>query len=316
MTTADGTPKKRKRRDTSRKATAPRGNPGIAPTAHYTAQAWVREGFPNADLFDTWTGRGLYGATEIVRTIAQPLLPAVLRHAQEYLFVRHYVYEERLRQLAPDFVLEIGAGLSPRGLTFARERPQMTYVEADLPHMVEEKRRRIQQASIPANYHLAIIDLLGNGLALPVTPRAGQRVLVITEGVTDYLSMEEKSVAWTNLSSFLRDCGGGHYLCEIHPVSQYADSPRVAQLAMRIIGTLVGGLSFEGRIFQQPEDAIAFLQQCGFDDATVLDTERLNPSRHHPPMQHCHWLLVEARVGAVAGTRRPPLRGAIKSPPS
>ena len=145
---------------------------------------------------------------------------------------------------------------------------------------------------------------MGNGLALPVTPGAGQRVLAITEGVTDYLSMEEKSVAWTNLSSFLRDCGGGHYLCEIHPVSQYADSPWVAQLAMQIIGRLAGGLSFEGRLFQRPEDALAFLQHCGFDDAAVLDVTRLNRSRHHPPMPHCHWLLVEATVGAVAGTRR------------
>ena len=220
------------------------------------------------------------------------------------MFIRHHVYEERLRQLAPDFVLEVGAGLSPRGLTFARERPQMTYVEADLPHMVEEKRRRLQHTSLPANYHLATIDLLGNGLALPVTPHAGQRVLAITEGVTDYLSMEEKSVAWKNISSFLRDAGGGHYLCEIHPVSQYADSPRVARFAMRTIGALVGGLSFEGRIFARPEDALAFLQQCGFDDATVLDAAPLNRSRHHPPMRHCHWLLVEATVGAVAHRSR------------
>jgi hypothetical protein len=103
-------------------------------------------------------------------------------------------------------------------------------------------------------------------------------------------------VAWKNLSSFLRDSGGGHYLCEIHPVSQYADSPGVAQFAMRAIGTLVGGLSFEGRIFERPEDALALLQRCGFDDAKVLDTTALNRSRHHPPMRHCHWLLMEATV--------------------
>lgn len=250
----------------------------------------------------------LYGLAEIARTIATPLLPDVIRYAQEYLVVRHYVYEERLRQLAPDFVLEVGAGLSPRGLTVAREWPQLTYVEADLPQMVEEKRRRLDQTSIPANYHLTTIDLLGTGLALPVQPHAGQRVLAITEGVTDYLSMEEKVVAWRNLSSFLRDCGGGTYLCEIHPVSQYADSPGVAQFAMRTIGALVGGLPFEGRIFECPEDAMAVLQQCGFEDATVLDAARLNHSRHHPPMQHCHWLLVEATVCADTGKRHSPSR--------
>jgi len=285
-------------RPRSAAAATRRGNPGIAPTAHYTAQAWVRDGFPNADLFDTWTGRALYGLSELATTVARPLLPDVLRHAQEYLFIRHHVYEERLRQLAPDFVLEIGAGLSPRGLTVARARPEMVYVEADLPHMVEEKRRRLQRTTLPPNYHLITIDLLGKGLALPVTPAAGQRVLAITEGVTDYLSMEEKTVAWNNLSSFLRACGGGHYLCEIHPVSQHADFPWTAQFAMRAIGTLVGGLSFDGRLFERPEDALAALRRCGFDAARVLDADRLNRSRHRPPMQHCHWLLVEASVGA------------------
>jgi len=280
------------------RAPARRGNAGIAPTAHYTAQAWVREGFPNADLFDTWMGRALYGVAEAARSIAGPLLPGVMRHAQEYLFIRHHVYEERLRQLAPDFVLEVGAGLSPRGLTCTRERPQMIYTEADLPDMVQEKRRRFEQTSLPANYYLTTIDLLGDALVLPVNPREGQRVLAITEGVTDYLSMEEKAVAWKNLSTFLRDAGGGTYLCEIHPMSQHADSPWVAQVAMRTIGALVGGLSFEGRLFECPEDATALMQQCGFDEAYVLDAASLNRSRHHPPMQHCHWLLVEATVGA------------------
>lgn len=299
---------KRRRRDRPPSATvragatkARHGNPRIAPTAHYTAQAWVREGFPNAELFDTWTGRALYGLAEIATTVAQPLLPDVLRYAQQYLFIRHHVYEERLRQLAPDFVLEIGAGLSPRGLTFARAQPRMVYVEADLPHMVEEKRRRLQHTTLPTNYHLTTIDLLGKDLALPVTPSAGQRVLAITEGVTDYLSMDEKTAAWKNLSSFLRNAGGGHYLCEIHPVSQHVDYPRIAQLAMQSIGTLVGGLSFEGRLFERPEDALAALQRCGFDAARVLDASRLNRSRHRPPMQHCHWLLVEATVGTGVG---------------
>lgn len=264
----------------------------------------MRDRFPNAELFDTWTGRVLFGAAETARSLFGPLLPPVLRHAQEYLFVRHHVYEERLRQLAPDFVLEVGAGLSPRGITVARDRPTLTYVEADLPHMVEEKRRRLRATALPPNYYLAPIDLLGAGLSTPVVPRREQRVLAITEGVTDYLSMEEKAVAWRNLSAFLRAAGGGHYLCEIHPASLHAEYPRVARLGMRAIGAVAGGLSFEGRIFRNPEDALALLRDSGFDDAAVLDAARLNRSRHRPPMRYCHWLLVEAWVRTRAGRAR------------
>ncbi|MEW6776262.1 MAG: hypothetical protein AB1405_08210 [Bdellovibrionota bacterium] len=271
-----------------------RGNPRIAPTAHYTAQAWVKDGFPNAELFDTLTGRTLYRIVRATTTLWGPLLPDHIRYHEQYLFIRHHVYEERLRQVNPDFVLEVGAGLSPRGLTFARERPGMTYVEADLPHMVAEKRRRLGNTSLPPNYHLTTIDLLGNGLGLSIKPKQGQKLLAITEGVTDYLTMEEKKAAWRNLSSFLREGGGGTYLCEIHPFSQFVSYRGLSKIYMTTIGTLVGGLSFNGRIFERPEDATALLCNSGFDDAKVLDTARLNTSRHHPAMDKCPWLLVEA----------------------
>jgi hypothetical protein len=41
-----------------------RGNRRVAPTAHFTAQAWVAAGFPNAELFDTLEGRLLFGSTQ------------------------------------------------------------------------------------------------------------------------------------------------------------------------------------------------------------------------------------------------------------
>lgn len=274
-----------------------RGNPRIAPTAHFTAQAWVRERFPNAHYFDTLTGRFLFGGTRVVFGVAGPLAPPPLRYHHQYLFIRHHVFEQRLRELQPDYVLEIGAGLSPRGLSFCQARPELTYVELDLPHMVAAKRKHLSRASLPPNYHLGSVDLLADSFAadVPVRPEPGARIVVITEGVIDYLDMSEKRIALGNVARFVADHGGGHYLLEQHPRELYADWDRGARFFLGLLGLLVGR-SFRDRLFARSDDALAFLGDCGFADAQVLDSAALNQSRHRPPMDLCPWLLVEATI--------------------
>lgn len=278
----------------------PRGNPRIAPTAHFTAQAWVREQFPNSALFDTRTGRVLFGGTRLLLGVAGPVLAPPLRHHHQYLFIRHHVFEQRLRELAPDYVLEIGAGLSPRGLTFAEQRSDLTYVEVDLPHMVEAKRACLRGRRLPPNYHLTSVDLLADSFAaaVPVLPRPGDRIVVITEGVIDYLDMNEKRVAWRNIAGFLAAHGGGHYLLELHPRELYARWDRGARFFLSMLGVLVGR-SFRHRLFETLDDALAMLRDCGFSDAAALDAAALNRTRHRPPMNVCPWLLVEANGSAT-----------------
>ena len=275
------------------------GNARIAPTAHYTAQAWVRAGFPNSRIFDTPTGRTMFNASQTLRRLGGPLLPPIIRHESEHLFVRHFVHEERLRQLAPDYVLEVGAGLSPRGLTFASNNPELTYVEADLPGMVAAKRDRLKKAgvSLPPNYHLGTADLLGSDLlgSLPVAPKKKQRVVVVTEGVADYLNMDEKRIAFTNIAGVLRAAGGGSYQAECYTRDRFVRYRSISKLFTSALGLLVGA-SFEDRLFDSAPQALEFLRGCGFDEVEVLDSEALNPGPFRPPMDICPWQLLEARV--------------------
>lgn len=274
------------------------GNPRIAPTAHFTAQAWVREKFPNAHHFDTRTGRTLFDGTGVALAVIGRFVPPMVRFHREYLFIRHHAFEARLRELEPDFVLEVGAGLSPRGLTFSRENPDLTYIEVDLPKMVQAKRACLGGVELPDNYHLASVDLLGTDFTagLPARPEPGQRIVVITEGVTDYLNMDEKRIAWSNLSGFLRDFGGGSYLFEIHPRELHAKHKNGAFVLTSLLGLLTGQ-RFGDRIFDRIEDALDMVRASGFDEAIIHDLERLNKSRHRPPMHECPWALVEATVG-------------------
>ncbi|HVU02151.1 MAG TPA: class I SAM-dependent methyltransferase [Polyangiaceae bacterium] len=272
------------------------GNPRIAPTAHFTAQAWVRAGFENAALFDTLEGRLLYGSASRflgLLSFGSPLL----QHYLDYLHVRHAAFESRLRALAPDAIVEIGAGLSPRGLSFCRRNPNLVYLEADLPAMVREKERALASVMRPSNYHLTTVDLLDGPLEeqLPRVVERGMRVVVVTEGVVDYLDMGEKRRAFSAIASFLRSHGGGTYLFEAHARELFVEDVRFARVFTALLGTLVGR-NFEGRIFETVDDARRAVVESGFDTAAVLDIEALNDTSKRPPLRHCRYRLLEAVI--------------------
>jgi O-methyltransferase involved in polyketide biosynthesis len=116
-------------------------------------------------------------------------------------------------------VLDIGAGLTPRGLTTTAANPGKTYVELDLPVTIEMKSSIIQTleerglAHKPDNLHLEA----GNGLDADAVHRAashfdpGKPVAVTTEGVLHYLPNEEKAILAGNIRAVLQTHSGVWY---------------------------------------------------------------------------------------------------------
>lgn len=256
----------------------------------------MQEGFPNAEYFDTRTGRLLFGALHGAAGRLRKILPSLSWHEQ-FLYIRHHAYEARLAAIAPDYVLEVGAGLSPRGLTLSQANPNLVYVEVDLPHMVTAKRSRLARARLPHGYHLHAGDILSPGFAesLPVLPARGDRVVVLTEGLTDYLTMEQKRRAWSSLAEVLMRAGGGTYLFEVYTKRALERYPLSTGLALEALSLLIGA-RMDQRLFRDASEAIELVRSVGFDSATVLSLDALNPSRHRPPMSHCYFDLVEASV--------------------
>ncbi len=277
--------------------TEAKGNPRIAPTAYFTAQAWVAAGFENAELFSTPQGRLMYGAAERIVPLLRRARPE-MRHQIDYLWVRHSVYETRLEELKPGTVVEIGAGLSPRGLTFARRNPDLLYIEGDLPHMVEAKRRALSGTRLPPNYLLAPVDLLEPGFAamLPAKPVPGRPLAVITEGVTDYLDFGQKRLAFENIARLIGKHGSGRYLFEVHARELFGNVSGVARFLTGALG-LVVGTRFDDRLFESVRAAQEFVRNCGFDSAGVMDLAHLNRSPVKPPLGHCPYRLIEAGIG-------------------
>lgn len=272
------------------------GNPRIGVTAYYTSHAWVEAGFDRAELFETRLGRWLFRTGAGARRALGLLAPAAGRY-HEQLFVRHHAFEERLRQRRPTCVVEIGAGLSPRGIAFSAADPSLLYVEADLPIMVAAKRSRLSGVTLPPNYHLGAADLLAADFleSLPARPRPGDRVVAVTEGVTVYLKMREKRRAFENIAALLAASGGGTYLLEIYARELFASYPFLSRAFVLGLGRLVRR-SFEDQLFERLEDACRFLEASGFHRAEPLDLAALNTSPYQPPLEFCPYRLVEAVV--------------------
>src|SRR5690606_12221456 len=106
----------------------------IAPTAEFTAAVWAELGLENAEHFVTPRGARLLRAYS---RAAEPLLRRVGDGPSlvEYLEYRHRAIDQELEAIGPDRILECAAGLSRRGLTFAKRG--VPVLELDLPHMVE-----------------------------------------------------------------------------------------------------------------------------------------------------------------------------------
>ena len=268
----------------------------ISPTAYFTAQAWHKEGFPNAELFDTRTGRLLFGTAMRALALLARHAPSLAWHEQ-FLYIRHYAYEERLRQLAPDFIIEVGAGLSPRGLTFSSANPRMVYVEVDLPNLVAEKRRRLSRADVPRNFHLYSGDVLREGFfeSLPVRPDRGMHVVVVSEGVADYFDRAQKRRAWASIATFLSQYENGRYLFEAYTRERLRKYPVTASVALAGLSALVGR-PMERQLLSNAEEVVDLACSAGFGRIETLDLATLNVSRHQPPLDYRHFDLFEARV--------------------
>lgn len=171
----------------------------IAPTAHYTAYAWYRLGFPYADRFATAEGAALFWSFRLAGewvAAASPNVPSLI----QYLAQRHLAIEHVLDRARPDVVIEIGAGLSRRGVTWALDR-DTPYVEIDLPHMIEAKRARIEarfagieRRRLAKNHRLIVQDVLGEGFErwLRELVAGKERPVVVAEGLIGYFAPDDR----------------------------------------------------------------------------------------------------------------------------
>lgn len=164
----------------------------ISPTAYYTAQTWVRLGFPRADLFSTRRGRAFTSLYRVLERLTgaeggESLLVRTLRN-------RHATLDEAVLACDPDRVVELGAGLSPRTIALAADHG-VDCVDIDLPAMLARKRELLARHATPAlkaslakRWRAETLDVTAPefGERLSTILAGAARPVVVAEGLIGY----------------------------------------------------------------------------------------------------------------------------------
>jgi O-methyltransferase involved in polyketide biosynthesis len=143
------------------------------------------------------------------------LTPEDLHFYAPYFEARHKSIGAMIQRLNPRQVLEIGASLSPRGMTLSAQ-PHIFYVETDLEEMIGEKRALIaalhRRHRLPARNNLRVVpaDALDRDQLQSAANyfKSGQRLLIVHEGLLQYFTASETERVARNIHELLSKFGG------------------------------------------------------------------------------------------------------------
>jgi O-methyltransferase involved in polyketide biosynthesis len=248
------------------------GSNAISPTAHYTGYVWARNGLSHPAL-STREGEVLFASLQPAMLASRALGGPSL---EPYLLARHQAIDARVEQAIESGtatqVLEVAAGLSPRGWRFAeRYGDAITYVEADLPAMAARKRRALEKiGSLGPHHQVREVDALKPGgrgslaeLTASLDPEAG--LIIVTEGLLGYLSTPDMTALWERFAAALKTFRAGRYVSDLH----LGDAVTPVVRGFRVLlGAFVRGRVYLH--FQTAEQAERALLAAGFRAAQVF----------------------------------------------
>lgn len=244
----------------------------ISPTAHYTGYVWARNGLA-PEGFATREGAVIFHGSRPLASLSGLLGGPSL---EGFLLARHRIIDALLEEAIGDGrvsqVVEVAAGMSPRGVRFAaRHGDSLTYVEADLPGMAARKREALDRAGLGGPHHrVAEVDALRDAgpaslaaIASDLDPARG--TAIITEGLLNYLSPDAVADLWPRFAATLRGFPHGLYLSDLHVGEQ--NSGALVSVFKRGLGAFVrGDIHFH---HATSTEARARLLEAGFDEATL-----------------------------------------------
>jgi O-methyltransferase involved in polyketide biosynthesis len=253
---------------------ASRDTSSISFTALYTGHVWYANGL-SAPAFHTRRGSLFYHALAPFEYVGGKLAGGNIR---TFLLQRHHLIDHLVRDAIENKgvrqILEIACGLSPRGYRFRQQYPDLNYVEADLPDMAARKHRLLSAQQCLNDQHRVVplnifstdgVDAMEN-IAGKCFDRS-QPLLVITEGLVNYFSLDSISPFWQRLQEMLSGYAGGTYLTDNYPL--FHDHP--FHRTMKTLGGMLGAASRSQVSFHFGSDAeaIAQMRSVGFGEVIV-----------------------------------------------
>ncbi|MFA6146429.1 MAG: class I SAM-dependent methyltransferase [Patescibacteria group bacterium] len=178
-----------------------------------------------------------------------------------YKLVDRLLYQNNATQ-----ILEIAAGLSPRGVEWTKN-PAIEYVEVELPEMVRDKKKIFKALiKIPSNLHLEKGNALNlKDLRKSITHFKKDRpIAVVNEGLLRYLNFDEKAIVAKNVRALLKIFGGVWITPDItlQKLLQVQNKVTMPGKNQEIIQRT--GRNIEQNSFKNEEEAEKFFNDFGF----------------------------------------------------
>ena len=244
----------------------------ISPTAHFTGAVWARNGLSHPAL-ETSAGRLMYLSMRPAMAVNRALGGTRL---EDFLLARHLLID-RLLEAAVERgeisqVIEIAAGMSPRGWRFAeRHGERLAYIETDLPEMAARKRQALERAgSLGPEHRVLTIDALREdgelslaAIAAGLDPDRG--LAIIAEGLPPYLDRDAVLGIWRRAAGSLSGFPHGLMLSDLHLASE-------TRGALVSLGTLALRAFVRGQVgmhFEEEADAGSALAEAGFETVAL-----------------------------------------------
>ena len=250
----------------------------IGPTAHYTGYVWARNGLSHPDLA-TREGRLLFDSLQPVMLGSRAIGGATL---EAYLLARHRAIDALLERAIDagevGQVIEVAAGLSPRGWRFTRRYgARLVYVEADLPEMAEHKRAALERmGSLSERHRVREVDALredqgpGSLAAVAGELDSDEGLAIVTEGLLGYLPTDAVEGIWRRFAHTLAGFAAGRYISDLHLAG--AATPQVRAFRVALSAFVRGRVYLH---FSDAGEAEKALLAAGFATAKVRPAVRV-----------------------------------------
>jgi len=239
----------------------------ISPTAKLVAYLRTFTDIPYAKEIASESG-----AKKAFQELAGESKESMVRFAP-FWEARYKVTDRILAEYDMTQVLEIAAGLSPRGLSMTRN-PDVVYVVTDLPEMLEVEETIAETIIAKSNGHRSNLHFqAANALDMESLSKAAtafksdRPLAIIAEGLLPYFNRREQGVLAGNIHEVLGKYDGLWIVTEAHTkqywqeISQLDD--KLMQKRLSAISSSTGS-NVQNNVFADKNDMERFFGKAGF----------------------------------------------------
>jgi len=198
---------------------------------------------------------------------------------------RYHAINAIIGQNATAQIIELAAGISPRGIQWSRTTPGTIYIESDLPQLMIHKAKLVRNCLRNETklsrglLHCCAVDVLDRN-SLQETLKSldpTQPFTLVTEGLLLYFSETEMKQFWENIASILGAFPNASWVADLvtqHDLQQmFTDHADVAR-GVREIFSQTGRTVVPSNPFQTPECIPNWLDNYSLKaDATLALSE-------------------------------------------